>query len=174
MVGISISKKNGFTHIDFVSANILRLGIRHLIGAGYKQGDKLTLTISDLACTQWQIYPIQNGVQLELSGDTEMDTLSTLLRCAADMIDERRGGLTEEETLEYINTEFRAKHAYDPEPQNLKSVLHKMHVGKYKGKLLKDVDDLHYLKWFVENVQLSPLFKAAVNDHIETLSTLMR
>jgi uncharacterized protein (DUF3820 family) len=103
-----------------------------------------------------------------------METFSELLIAAGTMIKMRRDGKTEMEVAEWVNKNYRLQVDGFNEEQNLESFRHKMHLGKYKGKYLDEVDDLMYLKWFYENVRLSPQFKLAVHDKINSLSTLMK
>lgn len=174
MVGFGIKKRNGFTVLDFVSANILELHIKQLVGKGYKQGDKLSIKIIDAACTQWEVNKLPNGVGFNVDGFTEMHTLAALFISAGTYIMQRHNGMSEQEVAEYLNTIIRAKIDPESKPQNLDDFKHIIHLGKYKGRDLDTVDDLPYLTWFHENVKLSPQFKEAVKNRITNLSNLMK
>lgn len=174
MVGFNIQKRNGFTVLDFVSANILELHIKQLVGKGYKQGDKLSIKIIDAACTNWEINKITNGIELNADGLTEMHTLAALLISAGTYIMKMNSGMSEYEVAEYLNTTIRSKIDPDSKPQPLQDFKHIIHLGKYKGRDLDTLDDLPYLTWFHENVKLSPQFKQAVKHRINYLSNLMK
>lgn len=173
-VGIGISKKNGYSIISFYSHNILSLHIKHEVGIGYKGGDNLDVVIKDEGCTVWEKEAGSSFVRACLSGDSEIDTMQILLRCAAEMIEMRRMGTSEEEILNFINTNFRKRYCWDTTPQDLTEVKHKIHIGKYKGKLLEEIDDISYLRWMVDNVKLTPLLKAAIINRIRTLDLLLK
>lgn len=174
MVGFYISKKNGYTVLEFVHANQLELHHKQLVGLGYKGGDKLHLKIKDAACTEWQISKTNDGVEFMLDGNTEMKTFSALLIAAGTMILQRHEGKSEYEVADYLNTIFRDSLSLEGEKQPLQDFKHIIHLGKYKGRDLDTLDDLPYLTWFHENVKLSPQFKQAVKHRINYLSNLMK
>lgn len=60
----------------------------------------------------------------------------------------------------------------------LKNVPHQppmFYVGKYKGQLIEQIDDLQYLKWAKENMtSLSAYLREAVSDRIYSLENMLR
>lgn len=44
------------------------------------------------------------------------------------------------------------------------------HFGKFKGKLVSEVDDRQWLEWAVETVKMSPKLRTAVKAKIEKLT----
>lgn len=43
-----------------------------------------------------------------------------------------------------------------------------LHFGKYKGTLIKDVEDVDYLQWVLRKVKISPRLRNAINERIKT------
>lgn len=51
----------------------------------------------------------------------------------------------------------------------------KFYVGKYKDKLIEEVDDISYLQWAYDNMSsLNGRSKIAVKDRIHSLANLLR
>jgi len=44
-----------------------------------------------------------------------------------------------------------------------------LYIGKYKGKLISEIQDLQYLEWYLGNVRCSATLKQAIVDRIESI-----
>lgn len=49
-----------------------------------------------------------------------------------------------------------------------------LHFGKYKGSEIKDIEDVGYLQWVINNVKLSEVIRHAVNERISSLNLTHR
>ncbi len=49
-----------------------------------------------------------------------------------------------------------------------------LYVGKYKGKPIKEIDDLDYLQWALNTLKLSESIFKAVSDRIRSLELTHR
>ncbi len=53
--------------------------------------------------------------------------------------------------------------------KNISYAPQKFYFGKYKGKLVNEVDDIQYLEWFVANTSPKPTMKEVVENWINHL-----
>lgn len=58
--------------------------------------------------------------------------------------------------------------------QNISYDEPRFYIGKYKGKAIKDIDDLSYLKWAKETLRLNERTRVAVDAQISSLSNLLK
>lgn len=48
------------------------------------------------------------------------------------------------------------------------------YFGKYKGKLVTEVEDMPYLKWVLDDIKPKPKMKQAIEAHIANFENLAR
>lgn len=50
----------------------------------------------------------------------------------------------------------------------------KFYVGKYKGKLISEIEDMNYLKWALREMKLSESIRKAISDRISHFEFLAK
>ncbi len=50
----------------------------------------------------------------------------------------------------------------------------KFFVGKYKGKLIEEIEDMGYLKWAIKEMKLSKSMRDAISDRISHFENLAK
>lgn len=50
----------------------------------------------------------------------------------------------------------------------------RMYIGKYKGKLITEIEDLNYLEWAIKNISFKDKYKTAITNRIDTLKLITK
>ncbi|WP_276133054.1 hypothetical protein [Polluticoccus soli] len=112
-VHLDISREDGYIIVEAMNSNILRLYLKHEVYGGQHGGDKIEIRITDEACTIWETTVQPDGVKIVVDGYSEVYTFCILLRCAAEAIELRHMGMSEDELFEFLKTDFSRRYGWN-------------------------------------------------------------